>query len=50
MTLRMKNGKIIDQDMYSFVAKIQKSGKQVCTGVLIDQQWILTMQNCIDKT
>ncbi|XP_060562400.1 serine protease 46-like [Ruditapes philippinarum] len=46
---RLKNGQNVDKDMYSFVVKIELSGKQVCTGLLIDQQWILTLRRCIDK-
>jgi secreted trypsin-like serine protease len=46
---RLKNGQNVDKNMYSFVVKIELSGKKVCTGLLIDQQWILTLRRCIDK-
>jgi V8-like Glu-specific endopeptidase len=46
---RIKKGKTVDDKSYPYVAKIEKSGKQVCTGVLIDKNWVLTLKKCIDE-
>jgi hypothetical protein len=45
----IKKGKTVDDESYPYVAKIEKSGKQVCTGVLLDKKSVLTLKKCIDK-
>ena len=35
------------KETYSFVAKIEKDGKQVCSCVLVDSQVALTLTSCV---